>query len=372
MNQAQDNLTFRWLLTLPPVQTSASTALAIPDTPAPKNETGDRELDAVLWLRDCIKTAHPALIESALGAFKQIKTPAKVLEKRYTDYVARVSKGHFGAVMMTFGFADLEGLAKRELNLAARRHELLARFGSIEAAFKNTAAEDACKKALRGLKRDKTWDNFDGEAAESRFAVKPELAPTTLDDCLHGMAFWRQLYSLRAAANEGLGDPHPAGEAHDYYCFDMLARIAPRSSSEALRVFEHLVDEQKMGYTDTPAILRNLIAGGSFNTAQIDTKLWCVHVTGADDVHPMPSHAEALQEANALNAVLVRNSHEEGDPIMIAVATEWPHSAASHAAGVAIRAEAMRLRAPAPSQHPAAMHTALLDAVPTKSEGWTA
>lgn len=73
-------------------------------------------------------------------------------------------------------------------------------------------------------------------------------------------------------------------------------------------------------------------------------KLWCVHVTGADDVHPMPSHSEALHEANLLNAFFVQQERQEVDPIMIAVATEWPHSPESHAAGVAIRAEAIRLR----------------------------
>ena len=81
-----------------------------------------------------------------------------------------------------------------------------------------------------------------------------------------------------------------------------------------------------------------------------EAKLWCVHVTGADDVHPMPSRAEALEEANALNMVICRATHEEGDPVLWAIVTEWPYTPESHAASVAIRAEALRTRAAAAIQ----------------------
>ena len=110
----QDNEAFRTLFTLPPIQISSSTALTIPDTPAPKNQTGDRALDAVLWLRDCIKTAHPVLIDQALAAFQKIKTPAKELEDRYGSYLLRTSNGStFAAVLGSINFANLESLAKR-------------------------------------------------------------------------------------------------------------------------------------------------------------------------------------------------------------------------------------------------------------------
>ena len=74
------------------------------------------------------------------------------------------------------------------------------------------------------------------------------------------------------------------------------------------------------------------------------TKLWCLHVTGADDVHPMPSREVALEEANALNTALCRIKREDYDPALIAVVTEWPHSADSHAAGLLIREEALSMR----------------------------
>lgn len=258
----QDNHAFRALFSLPPIQTSGSTALTVPEMPAPKVITGDRELDAVLWLRDCIETAHPALIDKALEAFKKLKTPANELEKRYTAHVARESNGHFAAVMMTFGFCDLEKLAKSTLTTKNRAEEAIARFGSVEAVFKDTAPEAACKKALRGLKRSRAWDDYDAEEAKIRFAALLNLAPATLSDCLHAIAYWDHLYRLRAALNDGLGDGAPAGDAHERFCFSMLATLAPRTREESLAVFEHLQSAERMGWGETPSILRNLIAGG--------------------------------------------------------------------------------------------------------------
>ena len=79
-------------------------------------------------------------------------------------------------------------------------------------------------------------------------------------------------------------------------------------------------------------------------TAEGAATLWCVHVTGADDVHPMPSREVALEEANALNTSICRIKRQDVDPVLIAVVAEWPHSADSHAAGLMIRDECLRMR----------------------------
>ncbi|MEG0976701.1 MAG: hypothetical protein RSF42_18550, partial [Comamonas sp.] len=193
-----DNQEFRALFSLPPIPVSASTALATVQTPTPKNETGDRELDAVLWLRDCIKTAHPALIENALEAFKKIKTPAKDLERRYSDYLVRASGGNtLVAVFGGFDFANLEGFAQASIKKKERQDEALARFGTEKALFEMTPAETLCKKVMRGLKRDKDWGEYDAEEAASRFAKRPELVPHTLADCLYEQEYWASLYWLR-------------------------------------------------------------------------------------------------------------------------------------------------------------------------------
>lgn len=259
----ENNQAFRALFALPPIQASASTSIAVPEMPAPMAVTGDRELDAVLWLRDCIKTAHPVLIEKALQAFKQIKTPAKDLEKRYCDYLVKASGGNtLAAVFGGFGFADLEAWAKTSIKKQARRIEALARFGTKEALLNLTLAEEACKRALRGLKRGKQWGEYEPAKVDARFCTKPELTPHTLSDCLYAQVYWSALYWLRNEFDIYSSDPHPAGRAHDDHCFRSMAAIAPRSKEEALTVYAYLDDSEKMDFTEAPDILRNLIAGG--------------------------------------------------------------------------------------------------------------
>lgn len=261
----QDNAVLRALFSLPPIQTSTSTALTVPETPAPREVTGDRELDAVLWLRDCIKTGEAALIAQALAAFKKIKTPAKELQDRYTDHVRRASNGHFGALMMSFGFVDLEGLASKSADELAKRQDAVARFGSIDAVFDTLPSEQACKEALRGVKQRKTrggWHDFDHAKADARFAKRADLSPHTLADCLHVLQFGSNLYWLRHACADNAGDHWPEFQEHHDYCFRSLALIAPQSKEEALAVLEYTDTEDAHDREELPAILRNLVSGG--------------------------------------------------------------------------------------------------------------
>ena len=259
----QDNQAFRSLFTLPPVQTSASTALTVPEMPEPKVVTGDRELDAVLWLRDCIKTAHPALIDKAMGAFRQIKTPAKELEDRYCAWLRASSGGNpFAVVFGGLGFARLDDLAKDSIKRKARRGEAMARFGSAEEIFKLTPAEVLCKRSLSGLKESKTWRKYDADAAARRFATVPDLVPHTLADCLHQQEYCDSLYWLRNEIDRDSSDPVLELGAHDDYCFAMLAKITPRTKDEALAVLAHIEQNDAKDREETPAILRNLITGG--------------------------------------------------------------------------------------------------------------
>jgi len=58
----------------------------------------------------------------------------------------------------------------------------------------------------------------------------------------------------------------------------------------------------------------------------------------------MPSREVALEESNALNTSICRIKRQDIDPVLIAVVAEWPHSADSHAAGLMIRDECLRMR----------------------------
>lgn len=258
----QDNQALRALFTLPTIQPSASTALTVPETPAPKVVTGDREVDAVLWLQECVHTGHQALIDKALEAAKKITTPMKDLGLRYSQHLMRQHGNSVVAAFGSMGFDELESQANGAIERQRKRHIALSRFGTEMALFSDTPAEAACKKALRGLMRNKsTHFLYDDERATARFAKKPDLQPRTLADCLHGLAYWHELYRLRAPF-AGYGDGPAYAQAHDDYCFAMLAKIAPRSKDESLAVLEHMEKSDSDNRKESPAILRNLVTGG--------------------------------------------------------------------------------------------------------------
>jgi len=258
----QDNQALRSLFTLPPVQTSSSTALAVPEMPSPKVVTGDREVDAVLWLQECIRTGHEALIAKALEAAKKITTPMEELSLRYGQYLAR-QKGAFAAALGSMSFGELERQASSAIDKKNKKHEALSRFGSIEALFADTPAEATCKQALHRAKRGPgklPWNQYDHEHAAKCFLKSPALAPATLSDCLYALGYWRALYWQRDPFD--CGDSGPAAQEHDNFCFARLAVLAPRGKEEALTVLEYLEEHEGADREEGPAILRNLIAGG--------------------------------------------------------------------------------------------------------------
>ena len=254
----RDNLAHRALFSLPPIQASSSTELAVPSLPPQEAITGDQELDAVLWLRAVIQTGQTALIEKAMLAAKCIKTPLPELEKRYMNHLVSKNPGDFRVIFKMMDFADLEGLAKSAVEKLAKQNEATARFG--DALFSNTPAEQFCVEALVGLKRGRMLE-FDKQKVAARFKARPELMPNTLSDCLHELAYWSALYWLRNSLGEG--DNAPEAGARDSLVFSSLARIRSRTREEAVAVFRYLAHNERMDDTETEAILLNLIGNTS-------------------------------------------------------------------------------------------------------------
>lgn len=258
----QNNQQLRALLTLPPIQPSANTSLVVPEMPRQEAVTGDLEVDAVLWLQKVVATGNQALIDKALEAAKKIKTPMDELGRRYTDHVSRASGGHFGAVLATFGFGDIEGKAKNAIERANHRREALARFGSEEALFVELPAERECRLALKQLKCD-DFGMYDDAMACDRFEKRPKLVPASTDDCLYIIEFWDHLYRLRSSI--GRNDHYENTKqayAHECYAFFMLGDIQPRNKEEAVAAFEYVQASDRKEWAEVDGILRNLIVSG--------------------------------------------------------------------------------------------------------------
>lgn len=253
----RDNEQHRAMFTLPPISACTETLPSVPELPPQEVVTGDKEVDAVLWLRSIISTGQAALIDRAMEGAKKIKTPLEVLEKRYRDYLVASNPGHPFAAMSSFGFADLDALATRAIEQHRLRLEGSARFG--DALLADTEAESFCIDALRGLEATGHLGDFDKAQVAARFNAHPELLPHTLADCLYELDYWHQLYRLRNAVDIYASDGPPEATARDWFVFGLLAQIRPRDKAEALTVFRYLVASERDDMKESEAILCNLI-----------------------------------------------------------------------------------------------------------------
>jgi hypothetical protein len=255
----KDNPRHRELFTLPAIQISASTGLTVPTLPPESSVTGDKEIDAVLWLREVIATGQADLIQKAMLAAKRIKTPLKDLEKRYLAHLTARNPGNWVIGLQTLGFADLEGLAQGSIKKLTSKNEALARFGSVKSLFTDTPAELFAIDALAGLKPEKDFGDLDDKKVDARFQAHADLMPHTLTDCLNELAYWRGLYTLRNAVDRDASDPGREAYARECFAFRSLARIRPKSKPEAVAVFRYLVDCERLDDTENESILLNLI-----------------------------------------------------------------------------------------------------------------
>ncbi|MDF2489696.1 MAG: hypothetical protein K0S77_2318 [Pseudomonas sp.] len=253
----RDNEKHRALFTLPPISASTETLPSVPELPPQEVVTGDKEVDAVLWLRSIIGTGQAALIDRAMEGAKKIRAPLDVLEKRYRDYLVATNPGHLFVAMSSFGFADLEALATRAIEQQRLRLEGAARFGDDLLA--DTEAETFCIEALRRLRATGQFGDFDKSEVAVRFNAHPELLPHTLADCLYELGYWDKLYRLRNAVDRDASDGPAEATARDWFVFGLLAQIRPRDKAEALAVFRYLVASERDDMAESEAILCNLI-----------------------------------------------------------------------------------------------------------------
>jgi hypothetical protein len=258
----RDNMVARAFFALPPLVQSASTSIAVP-TPLPtqKPVTGDRDLDAMLWLREVVDTGDADLIETAMEAAKCIKTPAKEIELRYAHYLAQAHGSAMMAALGSMDFADLTRYASRVMDRQTCQREAVARLGSKSAVFTDQATELFCINALAKVKLlDKQWIEYDNAAACTAFEAHVAMRPHTLGDCLHEHAYWVALYQLRRAWPNS-GDDLPQVSARRSYLDQCMSRLRPKDRSEAMAVLRYLADDgmyiQDMEHGED--ILKNLI-----------------------------------------------------------------------------------------------------------------
>lgn len=250
-----DNPRHRAMFTLPPWQ-SRETLPTVPDLPPQQVVTEDKEIDALLWLRQVIETGDPVRIEQAKEAAGRITTPLDELERRYGRWLV-ASAGHVMAGLGSIGFANLDGLAERTIKRRAREGEAIGRFG--DQLWYDTPAEVFCLEALRTAERVE-WD-YPPEQVADRFKAIPELMPHTLSDCLHELAYWNDLHYLRKASDtSGDYEHRMESSARDWFIFGLLAELRPRTREEAKNAFRYLMTSDRQDMPEAEQILENLVS----------------------------------------------------------------------------------------------------------------
>lgn len=259
----RDNQAHRALFALPAVKASGQTLPVVAVLPEQRSITGDQEVDAVLWLREVIATGRADLIEKAQRAAKKIKTPLLDLEKRYRNYLVANHPGNLFAALSSFDFGDLDALASRSTKKLTLRNEALARFGSVDALFADTPAEQFAIDTLAGLTRKAGSFWLEASEVAARFKARPDLMPNSLPDCLHELAYWRELYALRdAEGGTGAGDTSEQATAREDFAFVSLAHLRPRNSTESIAVINYLAAHERMDREETNDILLNVVGPG--------------------------------------------------------------------------------------------------------------
>lgn len=257
MNNSQFlKLTHGELFVLPEIQPKNSTQLTYPSYPEQKVVTGDREVDAVLWLHSVIRTGQSHYIEKAMEASRFIKTPLKELEKRYRDHLMAQSGGNPFAAFASFGFSDLESMAKGAKEKEALRVEAYGRFGG--SLSDDTLAEVFCIEALREISPGYIGLYDDDESSKCFLAYK-KLLPKTLTDCITELHYWNKLYSLRHSCIQYY-DSLPESFARECFVFALMAKIPPKSREEARAAHQCVIDLQKTDQDEYESIVWNLIS----------------------------------------------------------------------------------------------------------------
>lgn len=256
----RDNQRHRALFSLPPMRESESALPMELEIPRQRVVTGDNEVDAVLWLRECISTGQASLIDLALENARKIRTPLSEIEKRYSSWLGATNPGNLFATCTSIGFADLSEFAEESKARALLRHEALSRFG--DGLFEKTEAERFCVDALAGTEPD-GFGLFNQDDASKRFGNHPGLLPQTLTDCLHELFFWDQLRRLRNSVDRDQAEIANSNEgyARECFVFSYLGKIRPRSKDEALSVLRWMLADKQSRFSDdqVDSVLPNLI-----------------------------------------------------------------------------------------------------------------
>lgn len=263
-----------------------STALAtVKPLPVQRKITGNKQVDAYLWVLEVIQTNEPAHLDAAEEALNKLKITPKEAQKKYSDYLMKSGAHVFQIALGTMSMDNPQGYINRAKEQIREAAKVRASFASYEAALELTEPEklmlvgelaeiyepfyywnekEQAEGCMRGDRINET-DKLRQATARGFIEQLPE--PHTLSDVIREFLYWDWLYQMRNVAAKEL-DPGGYGDSDRYHIYDRenylekrLATIQAVDRQEAIDVCKWVLSEERFhdrsGLTDK--IILNLV-----------------------------------------------------------------------------------------------------------------
>ncbi|MBI6548439.1 helix-turn-helix domain-containing protein [Xenorhabdus lircayensis] len=278
-----DNTVHKTLFTLP--EPGHSTAIAtVKPLPVQRKITGNKQVDAYLWVLEVIKTNEPAHLDAAEEALKKLKITPKAAQQKYADYLMKSGAHPFQIAFGTLSMDNPQGYidrAKEQIQDAAKVRGIFARYeaaleltepeklmlsgelAEIYEPFHYWNEEEHAEGCMRGDRINEV-DELRKAAAKGFAEHLPE--PHTLSDVVREFLYWDWLYQMRRVATKEL-DPGGFGDDERYHIYDReeyleekLATIPAVNRQEATDVCKWVLEEERFhDRAVTDRIILNLV-----------------------------------------------------------------------------------------------------------------
>ncbi|CDG20566.1 Fels-1 prophage protein [Xenorhabdus poinarii G6] len=278
-----DNAAHKTLFTIP--ERSYSTAVAtVKPLPVQRKITGNKQVDAYLWVLEVIRTNEPAHLEAAESALKKLKITPKEAQKKYSDYLMKSGAHAFQVAFGTMSMDNPQGYINRAKAQISEAAKVRGIFGSYEQALEDCEAErliksshhyisDPCfgwteeEKQRGAISGSRVFevDDLRRERGCGFTDVLPE--PHTLSDVVRELQYWDWLYHVRDSAAKELGWKYGYPQ-HDDAVYDrenylekQLTLIQAVNRQEAIDVCKWILDEERFDDRSelTDRIILNLV-----------------------------------------------------------------------------------------------------------------
>lgn len=229
-----------------PKPTADSQELEVPTLPDPQPVTGNREVDAWLWLKEvCKTTTNEAVLDLVEEAAGRLKSSMEELKRGYIQWFEKQpeNRSAFLLAMVDMEPAEINNYIDKARNRLQRYREALAQVGTVDAVIDQMPPErmlhETTSESVGPM--DSIWDWGDDRLTQ---LFEHSINPISLTEVVSELEYWNWLGGIRrnleATLGDYWGDGDPLVSARTEYLERLLCRVAPSDNQETKRVLDAL------------------------------------------------------------------------------------------------------------------------------------